>query len=254
MTDSLSGRVAFVTGATSGFGAACARAFVREGARVVLAARRGERLAELAAALGDRALPLVLDVRDRTAVESAVAALPPQYAAVDVLVNNAGLALGLLPAHRASLDEWEQMIDTNCKGLVTVTRAILPGMVERGRGHVVNVGSTAGSYPYPGGNVYGATKAFVHQFSQNLKADLLGTPVRVTVVEPGMAETEFSLVRFGGDEARARAVYAGTKPLRADDVAEVILWCATRPAHVNVNVVELMPVTQAFSPFAIHRE
>jgi 3-hydroxy acid dehydrogenase/malonic semialdehyde reductase len=254
MTTNLSGQVAFVTGATSGFGAACARAFARAGARVVLSGRRGERLAELARELGDGALPVVLDIRDRAAVESAIAALPAPFSAIDVLVNNAGLALGLEPAHRASLDEWEQMIETNCTGLVAVTRAILPGMVQRGRGHVVNIGSTAGSYPYPGGNVYGATKAFVRQFSLNLKADLLGTPVRVTVVQPGMAETEFSLVRFQGDAARASKVYEGLTPLSADDVAETVLWCTTRPAHVNVNVVEVMPVAQAFSPFAIHRK
>src|SRR6266516_1285248 len=205
MTLPLESTVAFVTGATSGFGRAIAERFAREGARVVVSGRRPERLAELARSLGDRALPLMLDVRDRKAVESAVAALPAGFAEVDVLVNNAGLALGLEPAYRASLDEWETMIDTNCRGLVTCTRAILPGMVKRGRGHVVNVGSIAASYPYPGGNVYGATKAFVHQFSQNLKADLLGTPVRVTVIEPGMAETEFSLVRLK-DAEKAHAV------------------------------------------------
>jgi 3-hydroxy acid dehydrogenase/malonic semialdehyde reductase len=171
-----------------------------------------------------------------------------------VLVNNAGLALGLEPAHRASLDDWETMIDTNCKGLVTCTRALLPGMVERGRGHVVNIGSVAASYPYPGGNVYGATKAFVQQFALNLRADLLGTGVRVTVVEPGMAETEFSLVRFQGDAARAKDVYAGIHPLSADDVADAVTWCVTRPPHVNVNRVEVMPTQQAFSPFAVHRK
>jgi 3-hydroxy acid dehydrogenase/malonic semialdehyde reductase len=254
MDERLSGQVALVTGAGSGFGTATARAFARAGAHVVLAGRRADRLEALAAELAPRALPIVLDVRDRSAVEAALGALPPPFASVGVLVNNAGLALGLEPAHRASLDEWEQMIDTNCKGLVTMTRAILPGMVERGRGHVVNVGSVAGSYPYPGGNVYGATKAFVRQFSLNLRADLLGTPVRVTCIEPGMAETEFSLVRFGGDAQRASKVYEGVEPLSADDVADAILWCTTRPPHVNVNVVELMPVQQAFSPFALHRK
>jgi len=169
-------------------------------------------------------------------------------------VNSAGLALGLEPAHRASLDEWEQMIETNCLGLVAMTRAILPGMVERKRGHVVNIGSVAASYPYPGGNVYGGTKAFVHQFSQNLRADLLGTPVRVTVIEPGMVETEFSLVRFGGDAERAGKVYAGMQPLTPEDIADTIVWCTTRPAHVNVNVLELMPVAQAFSPFSVSRK
>jgi 3-hydroxy acid dehydrogenase/malonic semialdehyde reductase len=253
MTATLEGRIAFVTGASSGFGLACAEALAREGARVVLAGRRGDRLAEVAGRLGAAALPLVLDVRDPAAIDAAVRSLPERFAAVDVLVNNAGLALGLEPAHRASLDEWRQMIDTNCLGLAATTRALLPGMVERGRGHVVNIGSVAGSHPYPGGNVYGATKAFVHQFSLNLRADLLGTPVRVTSVEPGMAETEFSLVRFGGDAARARKVYEGVDPLGPADVADAVLWAVTRPPHVNVNVIELMPVQQAFSPFAIHR-
>jgi 3-hydroxy acid dehydrogenase/malonic semialdehyde reductase len=254
MTPPLSGQVAFITGATSGIGAACAEAFVRAGARVVLAGRRGERLADLAARIGDAALPLLLDVRDRGAIDSAVASLPQPFASIDVLVNSAGLALGLEPAHRASLDEWEQMIETNCLGLVAMTRAILPGMVERKRGHVVNIGSVAASYPYPGGNVYGGTKAFVHQFSQNLRADLLGTPVRVTVIEPGMVETEFSLVRFGGDAERAGKVYAGMQPLTPEDIADTIVWCTTRPAHVNVNVLELMPVAQAFSPFSVSRK
>ncbi len=252
MTQSLERSVAFVTGATSGFGRAIALRLAGEGARVVVCGRRGERLAELGRELGDRALPLVLDVRDRSAVESAAAALPAPFAEIDVLVNNAGLALGLEPAHRSSLDDWETMIDTNCKGLVTCTRALLPGMVERDRGHVVNIGSVAATYPYPGGNVYGATKAFVHQFSQNLKADLLGTKVRVTVIEPGMAETEFSLVRLK-DPEKARAVYAGLQPLGGDDIAESVLWCVTRPPHINVNVLELMPTAQAFGPFAIHR-
>jgi 3-hydroxy acid dehydrogenase/malonic semialdehyde reductase len=248
LTDS----VAFVTGATSGFGLAIAERLVKEGARVVVTGRRADRLAALAARLGNAALPLVLDVRDRAAVEAAVEALPGPFAEVDVLVNNAGLALGLEPAHRASLDEWETMIDTNCRGLVTCTRALLPGMVARSRGHVVNIGSVAASYPYPGGNVYGATKAFVHQFSQNLKADLLGTGVRVTVIEPGMADTEFSLVRLK-DAEKAKAVYKGVDPLTSDDIADTVLWCITRPPHLNVNVIELMPAQQAFSPFAVHR-
>jgi 3-hydroxy acid dehydrogenase/malonic semialdehyde reductase len=253
MTQDLQDRVALVTGATSGIGAACVDAFVAAGARVVAAGRRADRLQALVARNGPRVHPLVLDVRDRAAVERAAAALPPGFAEVDVLVNDAGLALGLEPAQRASLDEWEQMIDTNCKGLVTVTRALLPGMVARDRGHVVNVGSVAGSYPYPGGNAYGATKAFVRQFTLNLKADLLGTRVRATSIEPGMVETEFSVVRFGGDADRAKKVYEGMQPLSAADVADTILWCVTRPAHVNVNALELMPAAQAFSPFSVKR-
>jgi 3-hydroxy acid dehydrogenase/malonic semialdehyde reductase len=249
----LGNSVALVTGATSGIGLACVERFAREGARVVAVGRRADRLGALSARLGDRVHPVVLDVRRREDVEEALGELPRGLAEVDVLVNNAGLALGLEPAHRASLDEWQQMIDTNVTALSVVTRTILPGMVARDRGHVVNVGSVAGTYPYPGGNVYAATKAFVHQFSLALRADLLGTRVRVTSVEPGMTETEFSEVRFGGDAERAKKVYAGLKPLGGDDVADAIAWAVTRPAHVNVNVVELMPVAQAFSPFAVHR-
>jgi 3-hydroxy acid dehydrogenase/malonic semialdehyde reductase len=244
----------FITGASSGFGAAVARRFAATGARVVAAARRVDRLKELAAELGPALLPVTLDVRDREAVTAAVAALPADFAAVDVLVNNAGLALGLGPAQDADLDDWDQMIDTNCKGLVYVTRAILPGMVARRRGHVINLGSVAGSYPYPGGNVYGGSKAFVHQFSLNLRADVHGTGVRVTCVEPGMADTEFSLVRFGGDQARADAVYAGMRPMTADDIAESIFWAATLPPHVNVNVIELASTAQSFAAFPVARD
>jgi len=247
-------RTVLVTGASAGFGAAIARRFVATGARVIVCARRGERLAALAAELGGQVHAIELDVRDRAAVERTVGALPPAFAEVDVLVNNAGLAKGLEPAQRADLDDWDQMIDTNCKGLVYTTRAILPGMVARGRGHVINLGSVAGSYPYPGGNVYGGTKAFVHQFSLNLRSDLHGTGIRVTCVEPGMCGgTEFSTVRFGGDEVRARAVYTGMEPLGADDVAEAVHWAAHVPAHVNVNTIELMPVAQSFAAFQVHR-
>jgi 3-hydroxy acid dehydrogenase/malonic semialdehyde reductase len=254
MENHLEGKIALVTGATAGFGEACAEVFVRAGAKVVAAGRRRDRLDALVARFGkDRVHPLLLDVRDRAAVERAVQGLPAPFAAVDVLVNNAGLALGLEPAQRASLDEWETMIDTNCRGLVTLTRAVLPGMVERNRGHVVNIGSVAASYPYPGGNVYGATKAFVHQFTLNLRSDLLGTAVRATVLEPGMAETEFSLVRFNGDAAKAAKVYEGVIALTAADIANAVLWVVTLPPHVNVNVLELMSVQQAFSPFAVAR-
>jgi 3-hydroxy acid dehydrogenase / malonic semialdehyde reductase len=246
--------VVFVTGASSGFGAAVARRFAATGARVVAAARRADRLKDLAAELGTQLLPVTLDVRDRAAVSEVVNGLPAEFADVDVLVNNAGLALGLGPAQTADLDDWDQMIDTNCKGLVYCTRAILPGMVARRRGHVISLGSVAGTYPYPGGNVYGGTKAFVHQFSLDLRSDLHGTGVRVTCVEPGMADTEFSTVRFAGDKAKADAVYAGMQPMTADDIAESIFWAATLPEHVNVNVIELMATAQSFAPFQVARE
>jgi 3-hydroxy acid dehydrogenase/malonic semialdehyde reductase len=221
---------------------------------VIASARRTERLRDLAAEFGPQVLPLELDVRSRDGVAAAVAALPDAFSAVDLLVNNAGLALGLGPAQDADLDDWDQMIDTNCTGLVYVTRAVLPGMVARGRGHVINLGSVAGTYAYPGGNVYGATKAFVHQFSLNLRSDLSGTGVRVTCVEPGMADTEFSLVRFSGDQSKADAVYTGMQPMTADDIAESIHWAATMPAHVNVNTIELMATAQSFAPFQVARE
>jgi 3-hydroxy acid dehydrogenase/malonic semialdehyde reductase len=233
----------FVTGASSGFGAAIARRFAAEGATVIAAARRVDRIPD-----GVRAV--ALDVRDADAVRETVGALPP----IDVLVNNAGLAKGLEPAQRADLADWDDMLDTNCRGLVHCTRAVLPGMVARGRGHVINIGSVAGTYPYPGGNVYGATKAFVRQFSLNLRSDLHGTGVRVTCVEPGMCEgTEFSLVRFDGDTDRAAAVYDGMLALTADDIAETVHWVATQPPHVNVNTIELMPVAQSSGPFQVYR-
>jgi 3-hydroxy acid dehydrogenase/malonic semialdehyde reductase len=248
-------RVAFVTGASSGFGAAVARRYAGAGVRVVATARRQDRLAALADEFGeDLILPLVLDVRDRTAVEQLAAALPSAFAEIDVLVNNAGLALGLEPAQEASLDQWEQMIETNCTGLVYVTRALLPGMVARRRGHVVNMGSIAATYPYPGGNVYGATKAFVHQFSLGLRADLHGTGIRVTCIEPGLVGgSEFSEVRFGGDTERAAGVYAGTNPLTSEDIAAAVEWVTFQPEHVNVNLLELMPVSQSFGPLPVHR-
>jgi 3-hydroxy acid dehydrogenase / malonic semialdehyde reductase len=231
--------IVLVTGATSGFGVAIARRF-----------------AQLAAELGEAvALTMTLDVRDRAAVERAIAGLPPELAAIDLLVNNAGLARGLEPAQRAELDDWDEMVDTNIKGLMTMTRAVLPGMVARDRGHVVNIGSTAAHWPYPGANVYGATKAFVHQFSLNLRADLLGTNVRVTVVHPGMVGgTEFSSIRFHGDDVRAEKVYAGAEPLLPEDVAETVHWVATLPQRVNINAIELMPVGQAFAGLAVSRK
>jgi len=245
--------VAFVTGASAGFGAAIARRFAKAGTRVVAAARRTERLKTLHEEFGNLILPVTLDVRDKAQVESVVTGLPSEFAEIDILINNAGLSRNLEPAHRVPLEDWELMVDTNIKGLLYCTRQILPGMVTRGRGHVVNMGSVAAENPYPGGNVYGATKAFVKQFSHNLRADLLGTPVRVTDIEPGLSETEFSIVRFKGDEKRAASTYAGTTPLTAEDIADAVHWVATRPAHVNIDLISMMPVCQAFSGLAVHR-
>ena len=247
-----------VTGATAGFGEATARRFLAQGHKVIALGRRTERLEALKASLPadqqKKLLTLAVDVCDSAKVDHLAAALPAEFAKVSVLVNNAGLALGLEPAHQAVLSDWDRMIDTNIKGLVHMTRAILPGMVERKRGHVINLGSVAANYPYPGGNVYGGTKAFVKQFSLNLRADLLGTPVRVTCVEPGMcAGTEFSNVRFRGDDGKAESVYSGVQALSADDIAETIFWSATLPSHMNINVLEVMPVQQASAPFSVHR-
>lgn len=248
-------RTVFITGASSGFGAACARLFARAGGRLVLAARRMEPLQALREELHGQAEihTVQLDVRDRRAVEQVVTTLPEPFSAIDILVNNAGLALGLEPAHQASLDDWDTMIDTNIKGLTYCTRCILPGMVARNRGHVINIGSTAGAWPYAGGNVYGGTKAFVEQFTRNLRTDLQGTMVRATCIAPGMAETEFSDVRFKGDTARAAKVYAGSTPLTAHDVAAIILWVADQPPHVNINTMEVMCVDQSWAPLAVHR-
>lgn len=245
----------FVTGATAGFGKAIAERLVGDGHRVIAAGRRAERLEALQAALGDRLLPFVLDVTDTSAVAALPSSLPEGWREVDVLVNNAGLALGLDPAQKADLRQWDQMVATNITGLMHMTRALLPAMVERNRGHVVNLGSIAGSYPYPGGHVYGGTKAFVKQFSLNLKADLVGTMVRVTDVEPGLCGgTEFSTVRFSGDDAKAAAVYQGTEPLTAADIAETVSWVVNLPRHVNINRVEMMPTCQASGPLAIKRQ
>ena len=255
MSDSWAeGRIAFVTGATSGFGEAFARRLLAAGAKVVATGRRAERLEALAAAAGaDRLLTRVLDVTSAQEVAAVVGSLPAGFAEIDTLYNNAGLALGLGKAHEANLADWETMIATNCTGLVRVTRAVLPGMVARNRGDVINISSVAANYPYPGGNVYGATKAFVRQFSLNLRADLLGTKIRVTSIEPGMAETEFSVVRFKGDEGAASKVYQGVQAMSADDVSEVCEAVLKLPAHINVNTLEIMPVQQAFSPFAVDR-
>jgi len=245
--------IVLITGATSGFGAEMARRFARAGHNVIAAGRRKERLDSLAAEFGSFVLPVAMDVSDKASINAALDALPEDWKEIDVLINNAGLALGIEPAHKASLEEWETMIATNCTGLVTMTRAILPGMVARGRGTVINIGSVAGAYPYPGGNVYGATKAFVDQFTLNLRADLVGTGVRATNIAPGLCGgTEFSNVRLKDDAAAAK-VYEGTEPLTAKDIAEAAFWIANLPPHVNINYIEMMPTCQGFSPFNVKR-
>jgi 3-hydroxy acid dehydrogenase/malonic semialdehyde reductase len=245
--------VAVITGATGDFGTAFAQRFAGIGTALVLTGRRRQRLRALERMLKVPVHLLEFDVRDRAAIEQAFSSLPAEFAAVDLLINNAGLALGAEPAHASDLGDWETMIDTNAKGLVTCTRLLLPGMIERGRGHIVNIGSTAGSYAYPGGHVYCASKAFVTQFSRALRADLIDTKVRVTCVEPGLVQTNFALVRFKGDTERAGRMYANTTPLTADDVAEAVFWCATLPPHVNINRVEMMPIVQANGPLAVQR-
>jgi len=243
-----------VTGATAGFGAAFARRFVRDGHRVIATGRRVERLEALAKELGEHLLPVELDVTDTKAVTALPDNLPEAWRRIDVLVNNAGLALGLSPAWEADLTDWDTMIATNISGLVHMTRAILPGMVERDDGVILNLGSVAGEYPYPGGHVYGGTKAFVRQFSLNLRADLVGRNIRVTDIEPGMVGgSEFSQVRFHGDEAKAAAVYAGITPLNPDDIAEAASWIVSLPKHMNINKIEMMPTCQASGPLAVKR-
>ncbi len=247
-------QTALATGASAGFGAAISRRLVVEGYTVIGAARRLDRLQSLQAELGDAFHPLVMDVTDAAAVDQGCAWIAQRFAGLDLLVNNAGLALGIAPAQQASMEDWERMIATNVLGLSRLVHAVLPGMVERNRGHVVNIGSTAGNHPYPGGNVYGATKAFVRQLSLNLRADLWGTRVRVTDIEPGLCGgTEFSLVRLQ-DAGRAAAVYEGADPLTAEDIADAVAWVATRPARVNINTLELMPVSQSFAGLRIHRD
>ncbi len=249
-------KTVFITGATSGFGESCAKLFAKNGWRLVLAARRTKRLKKLQEDLSNKTSVhiITLDVRDRHAAQAELADLPEAFQNIDVLINNAGLALGLEPAHEANLDEWETMVDTNVKGLMYCTHSLLPGMVERNRGHIINIGSVAGNWPYPGGNVYGATKAFVKLFSQNLRSDLFGTQIRVTNIEPGLAESEFSLVRFRGDVKKATQVCEGTEPLTPDDIANIIYWVVSLPAHVNINCIEVMPTCQTWGPFAIQRK
>jgi NADP-dependent 3-hydroxy acid dehydrogenase YdfG len=253
---SLSGSLALVTGASSGIGRACAQAFAREGARLVIAARRKERLVDLAEELKEQqsidVSSIELDVRDQPAVEKAVKNLPERWRAIDILVNNAGLSRGLDKLHEGKLDDWEEMIDTNIKGLLYVSRAVIPGMVERGRGTIINIGSIAGHEVYPGGNVYCATKHAVDALTKGLRLDLVDTPIRVCTVDPGLVQTEFSIVRFRGDERRAGAVYQNLKPLTAEDIAEAVLFCATRPPHVQVAEMIVLPTNQA-STTLVHR-
>lgn len=248
-------KTALVTGATAGFGLAICKLLVQNGYKVIGTGRRAERLQALQQELGEHFLPLAFDVSDEKQTEQALTNRPTGWQQVDLLVNNAGLALGLDPAHQANLSDWYQMIDTNIKGLVTVTRLILPEMVAVNRGHIINLGSIAGNYPYPGGNVYGGTKAFVKQFSLNLRADLAGTKIRVTNVEPGLCGgTEFSNVRFKGDDEKAAKLYENVQSVQPEDIAEIVLWLNSQPAHLNVNRIEVMPVAQTFSPLAVAKE
>lgn len=247
--------IVLITGASSGFGEAMVRVFVEGGHKVIAAARRTEKLAALAKELGSVVLPITLDVTKTETIPSTLAALPAEWKNIDVLINNAGLALGVLPAQSASLVDWDTMMATNNRGLVHMTHAVLPGMIARHTGLVINLGSIAGAYPYSGGNVYGASKAFVEQFTLNLRSDLAGTGVRATNIAPGLCGgTEFSQVRYKGDENAAAKVYQGTQPLSAQDIAQTTYWIATLPKHINVNYIEVMPICQSFAGMAVHRE
>lgn len=244
---------ALITGATAGIGAASARRFVAAGWKAIVTGRRAERLDALVEELGaDRVHAISFDMRDEAAIDAALAALPPGFADVDLLINNAGLALGTAPAQQADLDQWRQMIDTNVTSLVTITHKLLPRLIER-RGAIINISSVAATYPYAGGNVYGGTKAFVSQFSLGLRSDLHGTGVRVTSIEPGMVETEFTLIRTGS-QAASDALYGSANPMTAEDIAETLFWVASQPPHLNLNRIELMPVTQSFAGFQVARE
>lgn len=247
--------IIFITGASAGFGEAIARYFINNGHKVIGTARRIDKLNALHKELGESFYPLQLDVTDKKAVNDIYDSLPELWRDIDVLVNNAGLALGLNTADKANIDDWDMMIDTNNKGLVHVTRALLPSMVEKNKGHIVNISSTAASWPYMGGNVYGATKAFVKQFSLGLRADLQGKKIRVTDIEPGLVGgTKFSLVRFKGDSNKVEETYSGANALTPEDVAEAVYWTATLPAHVNINTLEMMPVSQSFAGLSVHRQ
>jgi serine 3-dehydrogenase len=248
-------KIALITGATSGFGTAIARRFVAQGWNVIITGRRQDRLDALAEELGgsERVLCLCFDIRDEAAMRTSLDTLPPKFRQVDALVNNAGLALGTGAAHTCDLSEWKTMIDTNVTGLVTITRLMLATLIAQ-RGLVVNLASIAASWPYPGGNVYGATKSFVRQFSLGLRSDLSSRGVRVTSIEPGLSESEFTLVRTGGDQAAYDRLYEGANSLQPEDIAETIYWVASLPPHVNINSVEIMPVSQSWAPFQVYRE
>ena len=248
----MTSKTAFVTGASSGFGRAIARKLLGDGWRVIVTGRRRDRLEALQHEFGDAVSIACFDVRDADAITSAIDALPPAFQRIDLLVNNAGLALGTAPAQACDLAQWRQMIDTNITGLVTLTHALLPRLIES-KALIVNISSIAATYPYSGGNVYGGTKAFVSQFSLGLRSDLHGSGVRVTSIEPGMAETEFTLVRTGGDQSASDALYAGAAPIRAEDIAEQVVWLASLPPHLNVNRIETMPVSQSFAGFQVSR-
>jgi len=249
----MSGTV-LITGATAGIGQAAARRFASAGWKIIATGRRADRLEALVIELGaDVVCPVVFDIRDEAAIDAALEALPEGFRDIDVLINNAGLAMGVAVAQDGDLDQWRQMIDTNITGLITITRRLLPRLIAR-KGAILNISSVAGTYPYKGGNVYGGTKAFVRQFSLGLRTDLHGTGVRVTSIEPGMTETEFTLVRTGGDQAASDTLYEGVRPMTGEDIAETLFWVATLPPHLNVNALELMPVSQSFAGFQVARD
>ncbi len=246
-------KTVLITGATAGFGRAAAQRFVAAGWHVIATGRRADRLNALTAELGDAVHTACFDLRDETALRAALDALPERFAGIDLLINNAGLAQGTQPAQQVALADWRTMIDTNITALMTLTHALLPTLIAR-KGAIINISSTAARYPYVGGNVYGGTKAFVSQFSLNLRTDLHGTGVRVTAIEPGMADTEFTIVRTHGDQAASDKLYAGAHPITAEDIAETLLWVANQPAHLNINRIELMPTSQSFAGFQVHRD
>ena len=250
------GKTVFITGASSGFGKACVSIFAKNNWDLLLSARRVDRLKDLQDEFGQITNVHIMpfDIRIKEDVHNAILNVPEEFKEIDLLINNAGLALGLEPAYKSDIKDWEIMVDTNIKGLMYCTRFILPNMMKRNKGHIINIGSVAGNWPYPGGNVYGATKAFVKQFSLNLRADVSGTKIRITNIEPGLAETEFSIIRYKGDVEQANSVYEGTKPLTADDIADILFWVANSPEHININRIEVMPVCQSWGPFSVEKD